>query len=85
MGSWTAAVQVVARCVPGQCPCGRVSGSMPRLTAISGSTPKVVWLRVGNVSTVHIAIVLFDHVERIEVFVDYVEEAMLVMPAPGAE
>lgn len=53
-----------------------------QLAFLYGPPPKVVWLRVGNASTAQIAMVLLDHVERIEVFVDDDEEAMLVIPAP---
>lgn len=55
-----------------------------QLAFLHGPPPKVVWLRVGNASTAQIATVLLDHVERIEVFVDDDEEAMLVIPAPIA-
>ena len=44
-----------------------------------------MWLRVGNASTAQIATVLLDHMQRIEVFVDDNEEAMLVIPAPSAQ
>lgn len=53
-----------------------------QLAFLYGPPPKVVWLRVGNQSTAQIATVLLDHVQRIEVFVDDDEEAMLVIPAP---
>ena len=53
-----------------------------QLAFLHGLPPKVVWLRVGNASTAQIATALLDHVERIEVFVDDDEEAMLVIPAP---
>lgn len=53
-----------------------------QLAFLHGPPPKVVWLRVGNASTAQIATALLDQVERIAVFVDDDEEAMLVIPAP---
>lgn len=53
-----------------------------QLAFLHGPPPKVVWLRIGNVSTAQIATMLLDHLERVETFVDNDEEAMLVIPAP---
>jgi predicted nuclease of predicted toxin-antitoxin system len=53
-----------------------------QLAFLHGPPPKVVWLRVGNASTAQVATVLLDHADRIEVFVDDDEEAMLVISAP---
>lgn len=54
-----------------------------RQLASSTARLRRVWLRAGNASTGQIATMLLDHVERIEVFVDDDEEAMLVIPAPA--
>lgn len=53
-----------------------------QLAFLHGPPPKVVWLRAGNASTAKIATMLLDHMQRIEVFADDHEEAMLVIPAP---
>jgi predicted nuclease of predicted toxin-antitoxin system len=44
-----------------------------------GPPPKVVWLRVGNVSTSMIEALLLDSAERVARFVDDDEEALLVI------
>ena len=52
-----------------------------QLAFLYGPPPKVIWLRVGNAATAQIASALLDHMQRIEVFVDDDDEAMLVIPA----
>lgn len=51
-----------------------------QLAFLLGGPPKTVWLRVGNVSTDVIAVLLANHVNDIAAFVDDDEEALLVLP-----
>jgi predicted nuclease of predicted toxin-antitoxin system len=51
-----------------------------QLAFLHGPPPKVVWLRVGNASTVEILEVILDHVEVVESFVDSEDEALLALP-----
>jgi predicted nuclease of predicted toxin-antitoxin system len=51
-----------------------------QLAFLHGPPPKVLWLRVGNVSTATVHQVLVDHRAAIEAFVAHQEEALLVVP-----
>lgn len=51
-----------------------------QLAFLYGTPPKVVWLRVGNASTITILEVLLDHLEAIEHFAVTEDEALLVVP-----
>jgi predicted nuclease of predicted toxin-antitoxin system len=51
-----------------------------QLAFLHGPPPKVLWLRVGNVSTATVRQVLLDHRGAIETFVAADEEALLVLP-----
>jgi predicted nuclease of predicted toxin-antitoxin system len=51
-----------------------------QLAFLHGPPPKVIWLRVGNVTTATVLKVLFDHYEVIEAFDNAAEEALLVLP-----
>lgn len=44
-------------------------GDFHRLSVFLGPPPKVVWLRIGNGSTAHIARMLRDHAGAIEAFI----------------
>ncbi len=50
-----------------------------QLAFLHGPPPKVVWLRLGNVTTVDIATVILDHNETIEQFANDEDEALLVL------
>jgi predicted nuclease of predicted toxin-antitoxin system len=50
-----------------------------QLAFLYGPPPKVVWLRVGNVSTSMIEALLLSSAERVARFVDDDEEALLVV------
>ena len=50
-----------------------------QLAFLYGPPPKVVWLRVGNVSTAMIEALLLGSAERVARFVDDDEEALLVI------
>ena len=50
-----------------------------QLAFLHGPPPKVVWLRLGNVTTVDIATVILDHNETIEQFATDEDEALLVL------
>jgi predicted nuclease of predicted toxin-antitoxin system len=50
-----------------------------QLAFLHGPPPKVVWLRLGNVTTVDIATVILDHNETIERFAIDEDEALLVL------
>ena len=50
-----------------------------QLAFLYGPPPKVVWLRVGNVSTPMIEALLLGSAERVARFVDDDEEALLVI------
>ncbi len=45
-----------------------VDGDFHRLSLLHGAPPKVVWLRIGNCSTTHIARLLTEHAEDIRTF-----------------
>ncbi len=51
-----------------------------QLAFLHGPPPKVIWLRVGNVTTATVLEVLIDHYEVIEAFESAAEEALLVVP-----
>lgn len=51
-----------------------------QLAFLHGPPPKVIWLRVGNVTTATVLKVLIDHYEAIEAFENAAEEALLVLP-----
>jgi predicted nuclease of predicted toxin-antitoxin system len=51
-----------------------------QLAFLHGPPPKVVWLRVGNVSTATVLQVILDHAEAIESFESNEDEALLVLP-----
>lgn len=51
-----------------------------QLAFLHGPPPKVLWLRVGNVTTASAFGVLIDHYEVIEAFENAAEEALLVLP-----
>ena len=46
-----------------------------------GPPPKVVWLRLGNVTTVDVATTILDHNDAIEHFATNEDEALLVLSA----
>ncbi len=50
-----------------------------QLALLRGPPPKVVWLRLGNVTTVGIATAVLDHNETIEQFATDEDEALLVL------
>lgn len=50
-----------------------------QLAFLYGAPPKVVWLRVGNVATSEILLVLLDHIEAIERFAGTDDESLLVL------
>ena len=50
-----------------------------QLAFLHGAPPKVVWLRLGNVTTVDIATAVLDHNETIEQFATDEDEALLVL------
>lgn len=52
-----------------------------QLAFMLGPPPKVIWLRVGNVSTAGVLQIPLDHQEAIDAFEDSEEEALLVLPA----
>ena len=52
-----------------------------QLAFLHGPLPKVVWLRLGNVTTVDVATTILDHNEAIEHFATNEDEALLVLPA----
>jgi predicted nuclease of predicted toxin-antitoxin system len=51
-----------------------------QLAFLHGPPPKIVWLRVGNVSTTTVLGVILDHVDAIETFARSEDEALLVLP-----
>lgn len=51
-----------------------------QLAFLHGPPPKIVWLRLGNVTTVEIATAILDHNETIERFAASQDEALLVLP-----
>lgn len=51
-----------------------------QLAFLYGPPPKVMWLRVGNASTVEVLQVILDHLEAIEAFGVSDDEALLVLP-----
>lgn len=51
-----------------------------QLAFLHGPPPKVVWLRLGNVTTVDVATAILDHNEPIERFATNEDEALLVLP-----
>lgn len=51
-----------------------------QLAFLHGPPPKIIWLRLGNVSTTRIADVLRTHREVIERFVAAEGDALLVIP-----
>lgn len=51
-----------------------------QLAFLHGPPPKIVWLRLGNVTTVDIATAILDHNEAIERFASNEDEALLVLP-----
>ena len=52
-----------------------------QLVFLYGAPPKVIWLRLGNVSTAVVAGTIIDSSEVIESFHSAEEEALLVLPA----
>lgn len=51
-----------------------------QLAFLHGPPPKVLWLRLGNASTLAVLNVLLDSIEAIERFVMTEEESLLVLP-----
>jgi predicted nuclease of predicted toxin-antitoxin system len=51
-----------------------------QLAFLHGPPPKVIWLRVGNVTTATVLEVLLDHYDVIEAFENAADEALLVLP-----
>ena len=51
-----------------------------QLAFLHGPPPKVVWLRLGNVTTVDVATTILDHNEAIGRFTANEDEAFLVLP-----
>ncbi|MBK6437945.1 MAG: DUF5615 family PIN-like protein [Candidatus Microthrix sp.] len=52
-----------------------------QLAFLNGPPPKVVWLRLGNVSTLDILQTLRRHQNAIAAFSDAADEALLVVPS----
>ena len=52
-----------------------------QLAFLNGPPPKVVWLRLGNVSTLDILETLRSHQNAIAVFGTSADEALLVVPS----
>ena len=52
-----------------------------QLAFLHGSPPKVIWVRMGNASTLDIFNVLRSHLDAIEVFSRSADEALLVIPS----
>ena len=51
-----------------------------QLAFLHGPPPKVLWLRLGNVTTVDIATAILDDNEVIEQFASNEDEALLILP-----
>lgn len=51
-----------------------------QLAFLYGPPPKVIWLRVGNISTAQVLQFILDRTEAIESFAGNEDEALLVIP-----
>jgi predicted nuclease of predicted toxin-antitoxin system len=54
-------------------------GDFSELSVLRGSPPKVIWLRIGNCTTVRAGFLLRDAYPRIQAFLSAVEENCLVL------
>ncbi len=55
-----------------------------QLAFLHGPPPKIIWLRLGNASTVDILNVVLEYVDDIAQFGASSDEALLILPRPTA-